>query len=160
MVEKLPLIRRLGIASLALIAAIAVYSLLRSQPPTLLQPLHLANATPPGFEWIFGSAPSLLYVFSIALFLGSCAPTAANARLHCRIWIGVALVFEFAQADQVASIFSASLSPILPESARQLVAPYWERGVFDPFDLLATLIGGLLALAFFASPSAAPRSQQ
>ncbi|MCP4263495.1 MAG: hypothetical protein GY774_39200 [Planctomycetes bacterium] len=35
---------------------------------------------------------------------------------------------------------------MLPESTWGLIGPYWTRGVFDPIDLVATLIGGLTAM--------------
>jgi len=36
---------------------------------------------------------------------------------------------------------------ILSESITELFGPYWSRGVFDPMDLLATVVGGSIALA-------------
>jgi len=28
----------------------------------------------------------------------------------------------------------------------EMISPYWNRGVFDPLDLIATVVGGLSAL--------------
>lgn len=161
MFERMSPVLRLGIASLALIAAVAVYVLARSQPPAFLQPFHLVPASPSsGLAWLSDSAPSLFYVLSIGIFLGSCASTAASARRHCLIWIGIALALEVAQADPAAAKLTTWLAPRLPDPAWYMVGPYLERGVFDPLDLFATLVGGSLALAVLSWTSAARRSSR
>ena len=146
---------RFGIAGLALVAALAVYGFARSAPPAFVELFQIAPVVTADLEWVFGSAPSLFYTLSIALLLGACAATAASARRHCLVWTGIALGFEISQAGPIAQPLSAGVGSILPDASWALFAPYWERGVFDPFDLLATLLGGALAIAILAYPGRA-----
>jgi hypothetical protein len=67
--------------------------------------------------------------------------------LHCLVWIGLALCLEISQASIIAKPLVSWLSAILPDSTWELVGPYWANGVFDPVDLLATMVGGVIALA-------------
>jgi len=138
---------RLVTASLALLAAVAVYCFARLNPPVLLEPFQVIHALPGMQSSLFDSAPSLLYTLSLGLFIGCCASTLSSARLHCLIWIGLALCLEISQASIIAQPLSSWLAQILPGSAWELVGPYWMHGVFDPFDLLATIVGGALALS-------------
>lgn len=146
-VNKTSLIWRLAIATIALLLALAVYSFVRSQPPELLQPLQVGSTLSAEHWTLFGSAPSLLYVLSIGLIIGCCASTPESARRHVLIWMGIALFLEISQAAFIATPTSDWLSATLPESIWGLFGPYWQRGVFDPLDLLATLAGGAIALA-------------
>lgn len=150
MMRKSSPVWRFGIAGFALLAALAVYWLARSAPPALIEPLQLGLVVPADLEWVLGSAPSLFYTLSIALLLGICAATAASARRHCLVWIGIALCLEVSQADPIAQPLAAWLASTLPDAAWGLFAPYWTRGVFDPLDLLATLLGGALAIALLS----------
>jgi hypothetical protein len=144
---------RLGTASLALLAAVAVYCFVRLNPPALLQPFQVTHALPQMGSSLFGSAPSFLYTLAFGLFIGSGAATLSRARLHCLLWITLALVLELSQASIIARPLAAWLTQILPGTAWELVGPYWLHGVFDPFDLLATLAGGALALKLLTPPS-------
>ncbi len=138
---------RLGLASLSLMAAVAVYLFLRMNPPALLEPFQVANALAGAQTDLFGSAPSLLYTLSIGLLIGTCISTQSSARLHCLLWIALALILEISQAAVFATSIVAWLAEILPDSVWELVRPYWARGVFDWLDLLAVSIGGAIALA-------------
>jgi len=147
MTDKKALIWRFSIASAALLAAIAVYCFARFYPPELLESFKATNlilAAQPGF---FGSAPSLFYAISIGLLVGICSSTPNSARLHCLLWIVVALFLELSQHPIVAEPLVTLLAETLSESSWILVAPYWTHGSFDPLDLLATLVGGSIALA-------------
>lgn len=138
---------KIGTAILALLMAVAVYLFARISPPALLEPFQITNALSGAQPDIFGSAPSLFYTLSIGLLIGVLASTSANGRLHCLIWIGLALCLEISQASIIAEPLTSWLSAILPNSVWELVGPYWASGVFDPLDLLATLVGGAIALA-------------
>jgi hypothetical protein len=141
-----PLIFKLGVASLSLFAAVLVYSFTRIYPPELLasiQAIHPGLAAQTG---IFGSAPSFFYTLGLGLFIGACASNRSTAKLHCSLWIGLSLCLELTQHTAFAGSLSNWFPSVLPESIWGLIGPYWTRGVFDPIDLIATLIGGLIAL--------------
>ena len=146
---------RFGIAGLALAASLAVYWLVRSEPPAVFEPFQVGLVVSADIESVLGSAPSLFFTLSVALLLGICASSAASARRHCLVWVGIALGLEISQIDPIAQPLSAWFASILPGVPWAFFAPYWERGVFDPFDLLATLLGGGLAIAVVSYPKRA-----
>ena len=146
MVRNALLSWRLGVASLSLLAAIAVYCFARIYPPEILEPFQVADTGLPTYTGIFGSAPSLFYTLALCLIIGACVSSRSTARLHCYMWIGLALCLELTQHPTFAGSLSIWLPSILPESTWYLIGSYWTRGVFDPIDLVTTLIGGLIAL--------------
>jgi hypothetical protein len=147
MIWRNPVIWRLGIASIALLVAVGIYLFTRLNPPPLLQPFQVTSALSGTQTGLPGSTPSFFYTLSIGLLIGVCASTQSSARLHCLLWTGLALALELSQAEILGIPISVHLAETLPDSIWQLVGPYWTRGVFDPLDLLATLLGGAIALA-------------
>ena len=142
---------RLGIATLSLSVALAVYCLARIEPPALLEPLQATLPALAAQTALFGSLPSLFYTLAIGLLIGCCASTPGAARLHCLLWLGIALMLELAQHPLVAAPISERLHDMVTESTWQVIGPYWTRGSFDPLDLLATFVGGLIALVLFGA---------
>lgn len=136
----------LAIAGTALLAAVAVYCLARIYPPELLTPFQPTIPTFAGQAGLFGSAPSLFYTFAIGLIVGTCASTPASARIHCLIWLGLALLLEISQHPLIAEPLVSWLAGALFTSACEVTEPYWKQGVFDPLDMIATVAGGLAAL--------------
>jgi len=141
---------RLGIAAVSLSAAVAVYCLARFYPPVLLEPLQATQSIFAARPDLFGSLPSLFYILAIGLLVGSCATTPAGSRLHCSLWIGMGIALELTQHPLIAVPLSSWLPAILGDSVWTLTGPYWLRGTFDPADLLATVVGGAIALAILA----------
>ena len=137
--------RTIGIASLSLLVAIAVYCFARFYPPELLQPFQATSSILAAQVGLFGSAPSFFYTLSIGLLIGACASTLPDGRWHCTLWIVLALLLELTQHPIVATPLSNWLATVLPESSWEIFRPYWTRGIFDPLDLLATLAGGIIA---------------
>jgi hypothetical protein len=137
---------RYGIVVFSLMTAIAVYLFARIYPPEILAPFQLSDPDLARHIAIFGSAPSFFYTLALGLLIGACAPTVTGARVHCLAWIGLALCLELSQYQGIAKPITAWLYNISSESIWEFVGPYWSRGVFDPLDLLATLIGGTIAL--------------
>ena len=150
MTGKAPLAWRFVITSLSLLAAVAVYSFARFHPPELVESFRATNSILAAQTALFGSAPSLFYTLSIGLFIGTCASTLKDARFHCFSWIALAMLLELSQFSTFAEPISNWLATVLPESGWEIVRPYWIRGVFDPLDLLATLVGGCIALALLS----------
>ena len=141
------LVFKLGVASLSLFAAALVYSFARIYPPEILasiQATHLGLVTQ---TEIFGSAPSFFYTLALGLFIGFCASTKMSGRLHCLLWIAIALCLELLQHRLISYPLVSSLTELLSESTWELVGPYWTRGTFDQLDLLASVIGGSIAMA-------------
>jgi hypothetical protein len=145
-----PNILRLGIAGLSLLSAISVYLFLRLDPPALLEPFHssLQWFVPPGE--LSGCLPSFFYTLSIGLLLAAVASNLSDARLHCLIWVAIALVLELTQHALVAERIAGFLEYYSPGIVVGITGPYWIRGVFDPFDLIATVAGGMLAMALLS----------
>jgi hypothetical protein len=140
----------LGIAGLSLLAAFAVYLFARIHPPQILAPSIAISNQFESYSGIFGSAPSFFYTLSLGLLIGICTSNRASARFHCLIWIGLALVLELSQHQVFAGPISSWTSTYLFDSIEKLIGPYWSHGIFDPTDLLATLLGGGIALSLFS----------
>jgi len=137
---------RLGIAGAALLAAVAIYCLARIYPPQLLAPFKITIPILAGQTGLFGSAPSFFYTFAIGLIVGACASSPSSAKLHCLNWLGLAMLLEISQHPMIAKHLASWLAGTLSVSTWEMISPYWNRGVFDPVDLIATVVGGLAAL--------------
>jgi hypothetical protein len=136
----------LGIACLSLLTSIAVYSFARFQPPAPIEPFKATHSMLAAQTVVFGSVPSFFYTLALGLFTGVCALSLTQARLYCLLWVGLALCLEISQHVVFAEFISNWIMTDFPDSAQALIGPYWARGVFDPLDLLATLMGGGVAL--------------
>lgn len=154
MTRNTSLLFTLGIGFFSLMIAVMVYIFARIYPPELLTSLHAPNVYLGPYTGLFGSAPSLWYTLALGLLIGACASSHVSARVHCLVWIGLAMLLELSQARIIAEPIGAWASESLPESIWTIAESYWTRGVFDPLDLLATIVGGAIAivlLAFFTN---------
>ena len=140
------LTRVVCLASLSFLAAMAVYCFARTSPPGLLTSFQAVNPALAGQTAVFGSAPSFFYTLALGLFIGLFASTATRGRFHCLLWLSLVFLLESTQHPAIASLLAAWLADVLPVSAWELVGPYWLRGVFDWYDLLASFTGGIVAL--------------
>ena len=136
----------LGIACLALLLAVSVYLFVRPSPPELLAGLHWRSDWLAGYNRYLGSAPALFYTLAFGIFVGLLARTRSAARWHCLLWVLLAACLEVTQAPVFGARLTAWLEPVVPAAVWNVVGPYWQHGVFDPLDLLATLVGGAIAL--------------
>ncbi len=80
------------------------------------------------------------------MLVGANASTSSDAGKHCLIWIAIACFLELSQHSFVAKPLASWLAVVLTGSTWDLFVPYWDRGVFDPLDLFASVIGGFTAL--------------
>lgn len=144
---------RLALAVSALVAALSVYALARTNLPVLLEPLKVAGDSVFEQSALAGSAPSFFFTLSICLFLGACASTLAQGYWHGLAWIVLASMLEISQARVIAVPLVDGLTPLLPDAWLKFAGPYWIHGVFDPLDLVATLIGGVIALFILKWPT-------
>ncbi len=136
----------LGIACLALLVALSVYVFARPSPPDLIAGLHWRSDWLTGYSAYLNSAPSLFYTLAIGLLIGVCVSTRSAALRHCALWIGLAACLELTQAPFIAARLADLLGSILFASVWDAIGAYWQRGVFDPLDLLATFAGGAVAI--------------
>ena len=146
MMRNAALTRLVCLASLSLLAAMAVYCFARISPPELLKSFQAIIPALARQTAVFGSAPSFFYTLALGLFIGLFASTATRGRLHCLLWLSLVFLLESTQHPTIASLLAAWLPDVLPVSAWELVGPYWLRGVFDWHDLLASFTGGIVAL--------------
>ena len=137
---------KLGVAVLSFMAAVSVYCFARINPPEIFLPFQATNHVLVSFGSIFGSAPSFFYTLALGLVIVVCASNYTSAKLHILIWTSICSVLELTQISVFSKALMTSLPKVLPEQAWQLVGPYWQRGMFDPLDLTATLLGGLITL--------------
>ena len=115
-------------------------------PPVLLHAFRSTDSSLAAHGELFASGPSFFYTLAVGLLIGVCASTRSAAGKHCLTWMGLALCLELSQYPSLAKPLSSLLSDISPGWVWHVIGPYWARGVFDPLDLLATLIGGCIAL--------------
>jgi hypothetical protein len=142
---------KLGIAILALITVIWGYLFFRLDPPVLLQSLQPAEIFQDQAHW-FGSVPSLLYTFAVGILIGSFTSSSGHGQVHCLIWTFLALALELTQHHDIAGSISVLVARLFPGPVTEILLPYWSRGSFDYLDLVATAIGGLVALAILRYP--------
>ena len=121
-----------------------------SSGATGLKPLQATQSILAARPELFGSLPSLFYILAMGLLLGSCATTPAGSRLHCSLWIGLGIALEFTQHPLIAMPLSSWLPVVMGDSVWTLTGSYWLHGTFDPADLIATVVGGAIALAILA----------
>ena len=127
MTRNTPLTWKLGIASLSLLSAVAVYCFARFYPPEVLEPFQIAGTGLASYTGIFGSAPSFFYTLALCLIIGACTSNRSTAILHCFLWIGLSLGLELTQHPTFAGSLSTWLPRVFPESAWRLIGPYYTR---------------------------------
>ena len=137
---------QLGVATVSLAAAVAVYFFTRIDPPAVIGLMRAADFAPASQVALLGSAPSFLYTLAIGLLIGICAANRKSAWNHCLAWTMMVLTFELLQQNLIAKPVASFLADRLYAPAWALVEPYLNRGVFDPLDLIATALGGAIAL--------------
>jgi hypothetical protein len=130
----------------SLLAAVAVYLFARIHPPEILLPLRAFSTDLASYQNLSGSAPSAFYTLALGLLAGACASNLSSAKFYCSTWIALALCLELSQHPIIAESISSWASSNFPNSIWVLIGPYWVRGVFDPLDLVATMLGGGIAV--------------
>lgn len=152
--NKFYMAANLGIACVSLLIALSVYVFARPSTPEPIASLHWRSDWLTGYSAYLDSVPSLFYTLAIGLCIGLCASSRGAALRHCALWTGLAACLELTQVPSIAARLADWLEPVLAASAWHAIGPYWQRGVFDPLDLLATFAGGTFAILLLSrSPS-------
>ena len=136
-------------SSLALAIGLLVYLTDRNASHALLVPGAGALAG----HHVFGAfgqwLPSFVHPLAFSLFTVAVLPPSSASRDGvCLAWGAVNVAFEIGQHPQL----SARLAELLQDSlghmpAMQALARYFVHGTFDPGDIIAALLGSLVAAA-------------
>lgn len=134
------------IAALALALGAASYLVLRPGG-TWAFPAGLGLAAP---SVVTGSLPSLLHTFAFALLSAAALGFGRVALARCAVaWASIGIGFEALQHDRVATALFPHTLTTAPatggDAFAALLARYAHGGVFDPADVVATVIGATLA---------------
>lgn len=96
---------------------------------------------------IGNSIPSFLHILSFSLLTaGIMAQNKKNYMIICFTWFFINLLFEFLQANTVFTLLNSvsdnhdKLNPLL-----QWLKNFSMYGVFDPKDIIALIIGAIIA---------------
>jgi hypothetical protein len=109
---------------------------------SLSKNIHVLNV----FGDLGYNLPSFSHAFALSLLtVAAGGYLLKGARVICLGWLAVHFIFELGQHSAV----SASLADLIRQIGNYRIversALYFERGVFDPLDLVASLIGVSLA---------------
>lgn len=129
-----------AIALAALGAGVLVYLTDRDGVQAWLLPRVGALAGRHWFGALGGWLPSALHAFAFALLSAAVLPRTGPARfVACAAWAVIDIGFELGQHPLVAPQLAAWLAGA--------PARYFERGTFDPADVVAAALGAALAAA-------------
>jgi hypothetical protein len=103
-----------------------------------------------------GSLPSFVHTFAFALLSAVALGLDRRALVRCAgAWALVGVAFELLQHDRIAAALLPHPATFAPDGATQalvaLLARHAHLGVFDVYDVVATLLGAVAAWAFGAS---------
>ena len=104
-----------------------------------------------------GNAPELFHVLAFSLLSYSViSQTRKNLIIVCIFWFTIDFLFEIGQ--KYSTFFCENLAEKFPDNSLTTVLDnYFRNGLYDPFDLLATLFGSLLFI-FLAKITSKPKN--
>jgi hypothetical protein len=126
-------------AIFALLVGLAYYWITRPSGSTAFLaflPAFPLDLNPDFYGWWLGWLPSFTHVFSFSL-LTYLAMERRHILFACLLWAGINILFELGQALPAEMI---SLTPDIFN-----LHSYLSRGIFDPLDLFASVIGAWAA---------------
>jgi hypothetical protein len=95
---------------------------------------------------LFGALPTLLHVVALSLFTAVViSPGRRGTLLVCSGWVAVNVAFEVGQMPINASAAAYWLDAHCSGIACRHSAQFFLQGTFDVLDVLAALLGGLIA---------------
>lgn len=137
------------LATMALLAGLAVYLTSRAAGHAALIPAVPALAGRLSFGALGGWLPSLVHPFAFALLTAAaCTPRPRPAYGVCLAWWAVDVAFELMQHPLLSGPLVASVAEPGPLTrALRPLAAYAVHGTFDAGDLVAATLGALAAAA-------------
>jgi hypothetical protein len=132
-------------AMTALLAGLAYYWATRSTDSTMflsLLPASVPEQSSTFFTRWSGWLPTFVHVFAFAL-LTYLALGRRNALFACMLWGVINTLFEFGQALPTETLEH------MPDLLN--LRTYFSRGIFDPLDLVACVMGAWAAWALIRS---------
>lgn len=134
-----------GAAAAALAAGALIYALARPVPAALLpRALHAPQPQAVALRPLTGALPTFLHVFAFSLATIAVVGGGRHAAVcSCVAWTAVNALFEIGQHPDVVQAIARSLGG----------HPAYRAGTFDPNDLVAAGLGGVLAFVVACRPS-------
>lgn len=143
---------------LALATGLLVYLVDRDLSRSVLIPAAAALAHPPIFGVLGQWLPSFVHPFAFSLFTSAAlAPSRAPRYLVCIAWGAVNVAFELGQhplaSTRLAELLHAGFGhrPVV-----DALANYFVHGTFDPWDIMAAILGVVAAAMFLRLTHAIP----
>lgn len=136
-----------SMAALALLLGALVYLTDRNPSHALLLPNLRVRADGVSFgawgQWL----PSFVHPLAFGLLTAACWSSAAGPRYAaCLVWGLVNIAFEVGQHPSFSRLWADAL--LTGEASGPLMEPlarYFVWGTFDPFDIVAAVLGSLVA---------------
>lgn len=148
------------LACLVLVVGSAVYVLDRGSGSIAFLPPGWTGVGHPGA--VFGPVgqwlPSLAHSFAFGLLLGIWPRRQSLRVMACLAWTLIAVAFELGQLPAVSHAAGALLAgPLSQLPFAEAVSASLRHGRFDLLDLVATLVGGALAIGLLIRSPDLPR---
>ena len=132
---------------LALALGLLVYLADRDARHAVLIPAFAALAGSNLFGALGPWLPSFVHPFAFSLFTAAALPSRSAWRHGaCAAWCAVNVAFEVGQHPNVSARLAEGLRANLgPSSVSRTLADYFLRGTFDLGDIVAAVIGAIVA---------------
>ena len=145
--QSAPEVRALLLATLFLVAGIAVYVVDRGPAVFFLAAWPFEPAAPALLGPLGDHLPTLLHPLVFILITAAVLrPWPSTLPLICAAWFTIECLFELGQMTPFDTHIAAAMSPWLDSAPTiQIAVDYFTRGTFDPLDILSIAIGTVVA---------------
>ena len=144
--------RLAAVALAALAAGLLVYWGQRDVSHSTLIPAFPVIAGSIGFGTLGQWLPSFLHTLAFGLLTAVVLPPRFALRAAaCCAWAVVNIAFEAGQHPRLAAAWGETFGP-------GPITSYFERGTFDAGDIVAALLGALVAIGVFAATRSTSRN--
>ena len=138
-----------AIGCLAMTIGGLVYLVDRDVSHAVLIPAIAAPANSRLFGVLGQWLPSFVHPFAFSLFTAAVLPLGSAPRYRvCAAWCAANIAFELGQLPQASAQLARALQGLFGDAPlAQALANYFVRGTFDVADIVAVVIGALMAAA-------------